>query len=95
MPGNTELFNVNLSLFPNASKANTPALCIYRSQVLGYPPNAVLELEDFHGLDAESNVITMLRNDALAGGTVLVVGTVVKEQRCILFNLYCQMKCSD
>lgn len=59
--------------------ANTPAICIFQSQVLGYPPNAVLELEDFYGLDAESDVITMLRNAALAGGTVLVIGTVAKE----------------
>jgi hypothetical protein len=81
MPDNIEPYDVNLSLFLDVSKADTPALSIYRSHVLGYPPNAVLELQSFQGLEAERSVITALKEAAAGGGTVLVVESVGKSKR--------------
>jgi hypothetical protein len=48
---------------------------------LGYPPKAVLELENFNGLEDEKNVVSALKNAAAAGGTVLVVESVNKGRR--------------
>mmetsp|Transcript_14969 Transcript_14969/g.28169 ORF Transcript_14969/g.28169 Transcript_14969/m.28169 type:complete len:138 (+) Transcript_14969:367-780(+) len=72
---------VNLSLFLDESKINSPALNIFRSQLLQYPPNAVLELEGFIGLDKERDVINALKDAAAASGTILVVESVKKSRR--------------
>jgi hypothetical protein len=48
---------------------------------LKYPPNAVLELEDFKGLTDEKNVVGTLKNATAKGGTVLVVEKVRKSAR--------------
>lgn len=74
-------YTVNLSLFLDESKVNTPALNIFRSQLLQYPPNAVLELEGFIGLDKERDVINALKDAAAASGTVLIVESVKKSRR--------------
>ena len=78
----SEQYTVNLSLFLDESKVNTPQLNIFRSQLLQYPPNAVLELEGFIGLDKEErDVINALKDAAAASGTILVVEPVAKSRR--------------
>lgn len=81
MPGNLQQHEVNLPLFLDVSKADTPSLSIYRSHVLGYPPNAVLELQSFQDLDAQNDLINSLKEAAAAGGTVLVIDSISKCQR--------------
>jgi hypothetical protein len=72
---------VNLALFLDVSVSNNSSLAGIRSEVLGYPPNAVLELEYFHGLEAANTIVNSLKNAAAAGGTILVVEKVRKSGR--------------
>mmetsp|Transcript_3183 Transcript_3183/g.5956 ORF Transcript_3183/g.5956 Transcript_3183/m.5956 type:complete len:142 (+) Transcript_3183:366-791(+) len=51
---------VNVALFLDVSISASATLSHVRSKQLGYPPNAVLEIENFHGLEQEANVITAL-----------------------------------
>jgi hypothetical protein len=76
--------SVNLALFGNESLSSSPVLSSFRSTILHYPPNSVLEIEGFLGLDEENNVINMLKESASAGGTVLVVDSVHKPKRYVL-----------
>jgi hypothetical protein len=71
---------VNLTLFGEESISLSPVLSSFRSSVLFYPPNAVLEIEGFIGLDEERSVINMLKETAALGGTVLVVDSTRKLQ---------------
>jgi hypothetical protein len=72
---------VNLALFLNPSISTAPSLSYVRSKILGYPPNAVLQLESFYGLEEEKAVLSTLKNAAAAGGTVLVVEKIRKGGR--------------
>jgi hypothetical protein len=72
---------VNVALFLDNSISASPTLSYIRSQRLGYPPNAVLEIENFIGVEEEKNVVNVLKNAAAAGGTVLVVEKVRKSGR--------------
>jgi len=77
--------SINLAaLFGNESLSSSPVLSSFRSTVLHYPPNSVLEIEGFLGLEEENNVINMLKESASAGGTVLVVNSVHRPNRYVL-----------
>ena len=72
---------VNLASFLDVSVSNATKLSNVRSKELGYPPNAVLELESFYGLQQEKAVVSTLKNAAAVGGTILVVEKVRKSGR--------------
>ena len=75
-----QLVNLALFLDVSVSKATT-RLTDIRSKELGYPPNAVLELESFYGLQQEKAVVSTLKDAAAVGGTILVVEKVRKSGR--------------
>lgn len=72
--------DVNISLFLDRTVSMTPYFISHRA-MLEYPPNAVLEIEGFLGIDEKANVVSALKDAAAAGGTVLVVESVKKGRR--------------
>ena len=77
----SQTHSVNLSLFLDESIYESNALSIFRSSVLNYPANAVLEIENLKGLDDEEHVIQLLKDAAADSGTVLVIESVRKSRR--------------
>ena len=72
---------MNICDFLDEAIYNSVILSSVRCNLLKYPPNAVLELEGFHGLYDEKKLVTSLKNAAAMGGTVLVVEKVGKSSR--------------
>jgi hypothetical protein len=67
---------VNVAQFLDESVFRSVTLSAFRHNVLNYPYKAVLELEGFHGIGDEKEVIQSLKNAAIVGGTILVVERV-------------------
>jgi hypothetical protein len=75
-------YTVNLSpLFLDKSVSESPASSLFRSTVLGYPPSAVLELENFNGLVHEKQVTSALKDTAFTSGTVLFVESLMEIKK--------------
>ena len=78
---------VDVANFLDDSLCNSISLTSFRI-ALGYPPNAVLEIEGYLGLGEENNVLNMLKSAAAAGGTVLITNSVkTKRRRLVMFKI--------
>jgi hypothetical protein len=85
---------VDVANFLDDSLRNSISLSSFQL-ALGYPPNAVLEIEGYLGLAEENNVLNVfLKSAVAAGGMILVTNLVKTGRRLVMFKIVVMKCCS-